>query len=108
MSLVGVHAGFAATITVVLVARSDLTRLGRWTVIFVSAVWALIPDLYHVVPGTRSWYKPLVHDSILANVFWFHRLDPSDRAIYSVTMIAILLLVFSVTEVRIHRRADCH
>lgn len=110
MSLVGVHAGLAATITTILVARSGLTILRRWIVVSVSAVWAIVPDLYHVVPGIRHWYKPLVHDSIVANVFWFHgvldRLDPHDRALYSVIMITAFLLVFGLTEVWIRRESS--
>lgn len=110
MSLLGVHAGFAATITTVIVARSDFARRWRWAVIFASAIWAIVPDLYHVIPGTRAWYKPAVHDSMLADVFWFHRvidrLDPGDRPIYAVTMLAVFLLVFSVTELWIYRTSE--
>lgn len=110
MSLWGVHAGFAATVTIVLVAGRDLTARTRGAVLFVSAVWAVVPDLYHPVPGAETWYKPVVHDSILANAFWFHRvfdrLDPDDRAVYSLAMTAIFLAVFAITELRIRRRAD--
>lgn len=112
MSLLGVHAGFAAAITTVVVAHSGFARRWRWAAIFGSAIWAIVPDLYHLIPGTRAWYKPVVHDSTLANVFWFHRmidrLDPRDRPLYSVTVLAVFLFVFSVTEIWIYHNSGRH
>jgi hypothetical protein len=69
----------------------------------VSALWAILPDAYHAVPGIESWYKPLVHDSVIADVFWFHRLidrlDPGDQPIFSLVMLSAFGLSFLLVEV---------
>ena len=111
MSLPGVHIGFAATVTTLLVARSALPWRARWTIIGLSALWAVVPDLYWLVPAIEPWYKPLFHDSLLSNVFWFHGviddLDRWDRQDHSIGMLAVFLVVFSVTELWVHRpRSD--
>ncbi|MFC6824848.1 hypothetical protein [Halopelagius fulvigenes] len=102
MSLIGVHAGFAGSVTEILLARTGVRRPVRWGLVFLSAVWAMLPDLHHVLPSIRPWYKPVVHDTAVANVFWFHgvfdRLDPRDRPVYSRGMMSAFFLVFSVTE----------
>ncbi len=41
-----------------------------------SGFWALIPDFHHmlefVAPGVAERYYVLIHESIVANLFWFH------------------------------------
>jgi hypothetical protein len=103
VSLLGVHVGFAAFVTTIALVWSSWPTHRRWTVIAVSAFWAIIPDAYHAIPGTESWYKPLVHDSFVADVFWFHRvidrLDPGDRPIFSVVVLSAFGLCFLLVEV---------
>jgi hypothetical protein len=64
-----------------------------------------VPDLYHFVPGTRAWYKPLVHDSVWANVFWLHRvidsLDPGDEVVYAVVGWIVFLVLIVIVEYRL-------
>lgn len=103
MSLLGVHAGFAALITTLALAFTSLPRRQRWAIIAMSAFWAIIPDAYHAIPGIESWYKPVVHDSIVADVFWFHRvidqLNPGDQPIFSVVMLGAFGLCFLYVEI---------
>lgn len=107
MSLWGVHMGFAGLVTAIVVARTDSSRPWRWTMIFLSCIWAIVPDLFHFVPGIRSWYKPLIHDSLLSNLFWLHGLidwlDPGDSIGYSIAMWIAFLVVFVTMELRVRR-----
>lgn len=104
MSLWGVHVGIAGIVTTLVLARTRLPRARRWAITVTSGVWAVVPDLYHFVPGTRAWYKPLLHDSAWANLFWLHRtidrLDPRDRPGYSVAVFAVFLAVVLADEWR--------
>ena len=107
MSLPGVHIGFAAAITTLVVAGMGLPARVRWPAIALSALWAVIPDLYWLAPGIRPWYKPLLHDSALANLFWLHgvidRLDPRDRRLYATGALTAFLVVFLATELWLQR-----
>lgn len=102
MSLLGVHLGFAMLVTTLVVGWFGWGRWKRWSVVAFSGFWAAVPDLYHAVPGTRAWYKPLVHDSALANVFWLHRVfdraDAGDSAGLSVAVMAAFFVVFVSVE----------
>lgn len=104
MSLWGVHVGFGALVTLLVVSRLGWTRTRRWIAVAVSGFWAIGPDLYHFVPGTRAWYKPAVHDSWMANLFWLHgvfdTLDRGDSSLYSASMVLAILVGFLVVEYR--------
>lgn len=47
-----------------------------------SGLYGLIPDLHHMLPMHARTYHEVIHDSLLANLFWGHRLldiaDPSN------------------------------
>lgn len=107
MSLLGVHLGFAMLVTTLVVGWLEWERWRRWVVVLASGFWAAIPDLYHVVPGTRAWYKPLMHDSMIANVFWLHRefdrADAGDSVAWSVAVMMVFLVVFVAVEWRVGR-----
>lgn len=107
MSLWGVHAGFGMLVATLVVGWLGWGRVRRWAVILSSGVWAVVPDLYHFVPGTRAWYKPAVHDSWVANVFWLHRVidraEPGDSVELSVAVFGVFLVVFLVVEWRVGR-----
>jgi len=107
----GVHIGVAGITTALVLFLLAPTLPARRLVIAASGVWAVIPDFHHVldpVPAIQSAWKATLHDSVLANVFWFHRVidraDPGDRVVYSMTMWAVLLVVLVATELAIRRQ----
>ena len=102
MSRWGVHVGFAGIVTVLLLGALGVRRLHRWVLTAGSGGWAVVPDLYHLAPSTRGWYKPLLHDSALADLFWLHRVidraNPGDQVAYSLVGWAACLVVFLLVE----------
>ncbi|WP_318568762.1 hypothetical protein [Salinigranum marinum] len=111
MSYWGVHIGVAGITTALVLFLLAPTLPARRLVIAVSGFWAVIPDFHHVmdpVPAIQSAWLAILHDSALANVFWFHRVidraDPGDRVVYSMTMWAALLVVLAATELAIRRQ----
>lgn len=102
MSRWGVHVGFAGIVTVLLLAALGVRRARRLPLVAASGGWAVVPDLYHLAPATRAWYKPLLHDSALADVFWLHRVidraDPGDQVAFSLAGWAALLAVVLAVE----------
>jgi len=82
VSLWGVHIGIAVILTTLLVGYFRLSRPRGWALVTISGVWATVPDWWWLftgrfVPRLQSpWlartYRELVHDSLLANLFWFH------------------------------------
>lgn len=102
MSLWGVHVGVGMLVATLLVGLSGWDGWWRWAVILLSGFWAIVPDLYHLMPWTKEWFKPAVHDSWVANVFWFHRVfdrvDGGDSVVLSLMMFGMFLVVFVVVE----------
>jgi hypothetical protein len=83
----------------------------RGVVVAVSGVWAVIPDFHHALdafPVVQSSWKAILHQSVLTNLFWFHRwidlADPGDSVLYSTVMWIALGTVLVAVEVAIRRR----
>lgn len=106
MSLALTHfaVGSALTILVVayLVPRVPYPRL----IGLLGGVWAMIPDSYWVFPAYTEELRAL-HDSPLANVFWFHRFldlsDPADSPRVAAVALAGLLVATVLAERRQYR-----
>ena len=105
MPLWGVHIGIAVIITSLIVGYYQPIRLRRWILIFISGVFAVIPDGWWLfterffprlqLPWFAQVYRELFHDSLLANLFWFHRL--LDRTIADHVLPSVLVAAISVT-----------
>ena len=63
-----------------------------------SGLYGLIPDLHHMLPVYDRTYHEVVHDSVLANLFWGHRLlDVADPANSNgVLFLSLVYLTFCV------------
>lgn len=108
MSLWGVHVGVALLITTPLLYVSKPRRGARWAILAASGFWAIVPDLYWVFPRLRPILKPTVHDTALANLFWFHgwidTADPQDSPVLSLSVGLLALVVVLIAEVRLRDR----
>lgn len=93
--------GFGGFLLVVLVCGYE----NEWWVMsgaVLSGFWALVPDFHHMLrivhSGVESWYYVWVHETIVANLFWFHRfmdtVDPgnSNGALF-VALVFLLICV---------------
>lgn len=111
VSFWGVHVGIAGITTAVVLFVLAPGHRYRWIVIGASGFWAVVPDFHHLMgpfPSLQTWWKVTLHDSIVGNVFWFHRwidlADPGDRILYSAVMWAALAAVVVTTELAIRWR----
>lgn len=87
MSLWGTHFAVGAVCTAIAVFLVAPTVSGRYLVIIGGGLWAIVPDVHWLYPPLREVTKPIIHDSSLADLFWFHgtldALDPADSALLS-------------------------
>ena len=118
MSLWGVHIGIAVIITTLIVGYFRLSRVDRWRLISISGAFATVPDWYWLfterffprlhIPWFAQAYSDLIHDSLLANLFWFHGVIDtvgSDDVLSSVLVAASSVAVFLLTEYYLSRTA---
>lgn len=110
MSLWGVHVGVAVLVTTLILYVITPGREYRWVVIVVSGSWAIVPDLYWVVPSLRPILKPHVHDTVVANLFWFHgwldTVDPHDSPLLSLLIGGLAIVVVLRMEVKLRDGVD--
>lgn len=117
MSLWGVHIGVAVIITTLVVGYAGVSRFSRWVLILASGAFATVPDWWWIfterfVPGLQSqWvaqaYRVVLHDSMLADLFWFHRVIDTvgtDDIFSSVVFAAGGLAVFLLMEYHLASR----
>ena len=87
MSLWGTHFAVGASCTAVAVSAVAPDLRGRYVVIVLGGFWAIVPDVHWIVPVLRPVTKPVIHDSPLADLFWFHGTldawDAGDSAVLS-------------------------
>jgi hypothetical protein len=115
VSFWGVHVGIAGITTAVVLFVLAPGHRYRGVVIGASGFWAVVPDFHHAMgafPSLQTWWRATLHDSVVGNVFWFHRwidlADPGDRILYSVVMWAALVAVVVTTELAIRWRRRRH
>jgi hypothetical protein len=82
VSLWGVHSGVAVIFTTLLIGYFRLSRHRGWTLVGINGVWATVPDWWWLFterfvsrlqsPWFARTYRELFHDSLVANLFWFH------------------------------------
>lgn len=71
-----IHFAVGATGGILLAAAFRLPPRRAFLAVFLSGAWAMVPDaqlaakMFGLTPLTRVLHP--LHDSILANIFWFH------------------------------------
>lgn len=111
MSLWGVHIGIAVIITTLVAGYLRVSLFDRWVLIFFSGVFASVPDWWWIFterffphfqfPWLAQAYKEVFHDSMLANLFWFHGVIDiigTDDVFSSAIVSIISAVVFLSTE----------
>lgn len=110
MSLWGVHVGLAVLVTSLVLYVIEPPRVYRWTIVAASGFWAIVPDMYWVFPSLRPVLKPNVHDTALANLFWFHGwidlADSGDSVPLSLAFGALGIVVLLAVEVKLEAGRD--
>lgn len=73
----------------------------KGTLVVASGLWAMVPDAYLASPNYLDRLE-VVHDTALANLFWFHRAldiaDPADTVGFAARLVALWLGVTLVVE----------
>lgn len=75
-------------------------RVERRTAVAVAGgLWAVLPDAHHLLPSLRGVTKPVFHDTVLANLFWFHGLldafdSPHSYAVAAAALAVLLAVSF--------------
>ena len=110
MSLGVAHFALGAACTLAVVALVAPRTRYRTTVAVAGGLWGMAPDAHWLLPGLRESTKPAIHDSVLANVFWFHGLLDTHDGAHSPTVAAAFLgllgVVAFLTEFRRARLAS--
>jgi hypothetical protein len=69
----------------------------------VGGVWAMAPDVHHLHEPLWDVTKPVIHDTGLANVFWFHGVldtfDSPHSYVTAAASLAVLLTLSVLVEV---------
>lgn len=109
MSLAITHFAVGAGCMTLLLTLWAPTLAYRQTVIVLSGLWALIPDLHYVSPVLQGPLSQLKF-TVLGDVFWFHRsMDAleSGRGSRTVAAVAVVcLLGVTVTTEYYQRRFE--
>ena len=67
------------------------------TLVLLGGVWAMVPDVYRVVPNYAEPIKEM-HSTTFMNLFWFHRrLDVADPSDSNIAAALAVLLWISLT-----------
>lgn len=109
MALWGTHfaIGSLGALLVIQLLRPD-TR-GQWLIVFLSGLWAIVPDAHWVYPPLWDVTKPVIHDSSVSNLFWFHgwidgslldTWDTFQRPYPSVLLTVLFVVVYLATTGR--------
>lgn len=111
MSLWGVHIGLAVIITTSVAAYLRVPLPERWVFISSSGLLATIPDWWWIFtdrfiihiqnPLLAQVYKAILHDSFLANLFWFHGVIDmlgTDNVLPSVVVSTSAVAIFLLFE----------
>lgn len=109
MSFAITHFAFGALMTTLIAALVRPRFPYPRTLAAAGGAWALVPDVHWVSP----WFVAetlALHDSTLANLFWFHRLfdtlDPEKSELLAATMVVGLILMTAVIEVSLRRNPE--
>lgn len=92
--------GAAGTTVVVSLLQGPLPF--KRTLVLLGGVWAMVPDIYWIAP---TYTEPIraIHDTALANLFWFHRtfdvLDPHDTNIGAALAVGLWISLTITVEV---------
>lgn len=75
-----------------------------------SGIFALVPDLHHILPNYSELYFNIFHESIIANLFWGHQimdsLDPSNSNYVLFLCLMYMCLSVILREISIQQQTD--
>ena len=101
MSIAIGHFAFGVICTALLFAVVVPQLLYSPTLLLLGGVWAMIPDSHWVLLIGATTMSAL-HNSIWANIFWFHgildRVDPTDSYIFAAVLVGLMLVVVTLSE----------
>lgn len=101
MSLAIAHFAVGVACTALLLAVVAPRLLRSPTLLVCGGIWAMVPDSYRVLPVGGDAVDA-VHDSVLANAFWFHgaldRLDPTDSHAFAAALVGSMVVVVALSE----------
>lgn len=95
------HFAVGTMATALLLALAAPRLLHSPTVLVAGGVWAMVPDVHHVLP-TGSELVRSFHMSVWSNAFWFHhyldRIDPENSRPFAGALVLGLLVVLAACE----------
>jgi hypothetical protein len=101
MSMAIAHFAVGTMATALLLALVAPRLLRSPTVLVAGGVWAMVPDVHHVLP-TASGLVRSFHMSVWSNVFWFHhyldRIDPENSRAFAGALVVALVVVLAACE----------
>lgn len=108
MALWGTHFAIGATGALVVILLLGRSPRRLWPVVLASGLWAIVPDAHWVHPPLREVTKPVIHDTVVSNLFWFHGLvdgsvldhyDSRARPYLSIPLVVAFLWVYAMAVV---------
>lgn len=104
-------------ITTLIIGPLPFSQVERWGLTFISGLWATVPDWWWFftdrfvsgldIPWYAQAYKAMLHDSVIANVFWFHGVIDAigtDDELLSLLVAGSSVAVFVTMEFHVTRR----
>lgn len=107
MSFAITHFAVGASCTLLALAalvRAEPDAPGpRLSVVVAGGLWAMVPDAHHLHRPLRDVTKPVLHDSLLANAFWFHGLLDTVDSPHSYRLAALALAALLAVSLAVER-----
>jgi hypothetical protein len=101
-----IGAGMTTLLVTLVVPRARYPR----TLVLVGGVWAMIPDFYLLSPVAREQLYHFHRESVVMELFWFHRtidtLDAGKSIPLAAGTVAFFLTVTAVADRRDYRRPE--
>ena len=101
MSLAIAHFSVGVMATALLLTLVAPRLLRSPTILVLGGIWGMLPDSHWVLPWGSGIVKS-VHQTVWANIFWFHRYmdlaDPTDSPKLAAVTVGALVIVLLICE----------